>query len=93
MSTTTTTRLEPAGAAEVHKLGELGETTGGQVLGHTPPDGDGPDEKQLDRKTVLKLTSAGFCFFVAGLNDSNIGALVPYVIRDYGVNTAIVSSV
>lgn len=93
MSTTTTTQLEPPVAAEVHELGELGETTGGQVLGPTPPDADGPDEKKLDRKAILRLTSAGFCFFVAGVNDGSIGAPVPYVIRDYGVNTAIVSSV
>ncbi|KAK0117177.1 hypothetical protein ONS96_013010 [Cadophora gregata f. sp. sojae] len=41
----------------------------------------------------LKLMSAGFSFFVAGVNDGSTGALVPYIIRDYGINTAIVSSV
>ncbi|EGR47476.1 uncharacterized protein TRIREDRAFT_79202 [Trichoderma reesei QM6a] len=41
----------------------------------------------------LKLISAGFSFFVAGVNDGAIGALIPYFIRDYNVTTAIVSSV
>ncbi|KAF4964518.1 hypothetical protein FSARC_7583 [Fusarium sarcochroum] len=42
---------------------------------------------------LLKILSAGFSFFVAGVNDGSIGALVPHIIRDYGVTTAIVSSV
>ncbi|ESU07555.1 hypothetical protein FGSG_02158 [Fusarium graminearum PH-1] len=42
---------------------------------------------------LLKIFSAGFSFFVAGVNDGSIGALVPHIIRDYDVTTAIVSSV
>ncbi|KAM0548033.1 hypothetical protein ACHAPJ_010091 [Fusarium lateritium] len=42
---------------------------------------------------LLKILSAGFSFFVAGVNDGSIGALVPHIIRDYDVTTAIVSSV
>ncbi|KAK0717604.1 major facilitator superfamily domain-containing protein [Lasiosphaeria miniovina] len=40
----------------------------------------------------FKLASAGFSFFVAGVNDGSLGALIPYVIRDYGITTAIVST-
>lgn len=47
----------------------------------------------LDRRTLLRLTSAGFSFFVAGINDGSLGVLIPWVIRDYGINTAILSSV
>ncbi|TQS33526.1 hypothetical protein Golomagni_06126, partial [Golovinomyces magnicellulatus] len=47
----------------------------------------------LSRATYLKLISAGFSFFVAGVNDGSIGALLPYVIREYHVSKAIVSSV
>ena len=83
----TTTQLEPA-RAETHELAE----PPGRPLGSTPPDAD-LQEKKLDRKTLMKLTSAGFCFYVAGVNDGSVGALVPYVIREYGINTAIVSSV
>ncbi|KFG84436.1 hypothetical protein MANI_115758 [Metarhizium anisopliae] len=42
---------------------------------------------------TLKLISVGFSFFVAGVNDGSTGALLPYVIREYGISTAIVSSV
>lgn len=67
----------------------------------TPPKSqDGDDEPPanshstlLDRATIIKLISACFSFFVAGTNDGSVGALVPYIIRDYSVTTAIVSSV
>ncbi|KID84527.1 Major facilitator superfamily domain, general substrate transporter [Metarhizium guizhouense ARSEF 977] len=39
------------------------------------------------------LISVGFSFFVAGVNDGSTGALLPYVIREHGISTAIVSSV
>ncbi|CAK7212965.1 hypothetical protein SBRCBS47491_001642 [Sporothrix bragantina] len=45
------------------------------------------------RATQIKMISAGFSFFVAGINDGSIGTLVPYLIQDYGINTAIASSV
>lgn len=47
----------------------------------------------MDKLTYLKLMSAGFSFFVAGVNDGSIGALLPYVIREFHISTAIVSSV
>lgn len=34
----------------------------------------------------------GFSFFVAGVNDSSIGALTPYINREYNINSAIVSN-
>lgn len=65
----------------------------------TPPecfevqDGTPPSTTQkLDRATLLKLISAGYSFFVAGVNDGSIGALIPYVIRSYGITTAVVSA-
>ncbi|KAB5540536.1 major facilitator superfamily domain-containing protein [Coniochaeta sp. 2T2.1] len=58
-----------------------------------PQDGVSPSTSQkLDIATLLKLISAGFSFFVAGVNDGSIGALIPYVIRSYGITTAIISS-
>jgi len=47
----------------------------------------------LDKRTLLRLVSAGFSFFVAGINDGSLGVLIPWVIRDYGIDTAILSSV
>lgn len=52
-----------------------------------------PQQPKLSKKTLLKLLSAGFSFFVAGVNDGSLGALIPYVIRDYGITTAVLSSV
>ena len=49
---------------------------------------DGPDKKIL-----VKYISAGFSFFVAGVNDGSLGVLIPHVINYYGISTAIVSSV
>jgi hypothetical protein len=60
-------------------------------LGETEP-AQGPNEG-LSKSEYLKLISAGFSFFVAGTNDGSIGALIPYVIREYNISTAIVSSV
>lgn len=48
---------------------------------------------RIDSRTLLRLLSAGFSFFVAGVNDGSLGVLIPWVIRDYGINTAILSSV
>lgn len=46
-----------------------------------------------DPVPYLKITSACFCFFIGGVNIGSVGALIPYIIRDYNVSTAIVSSV
>ena len=48
---------------------------------------------KYDRATTLKLMSAGFSFFVAGVNDGSIGALMPYFMRQYGISTTVVSTV
>lgn len=55
-------------------------------------DDDGPPSG-LDKATYLKLVSTGLAFFVAGINDGSIGALIPYILREYDISTAIVSSV
>ncbi|KAL7765208.1 hypothetical protein ACKLNR_003124 [Fusarium oxysporum f. sp. zingiberi] len=59
------------------------------VLDDTEP----PHSSKPSTGELLKILSAGFSFFVAGVNDGSIGALVPHIIRDYNVTTAIVSSV
>lgn len=46
-----------------------------------------------DWKLLFQLMSCGVSFFVAGVNDGSLGALLPYVIRSYGLTTAIASSV
>ncbi|KAM0186309.1 hypothetical protein ACHAPI_011795 [Fusarium lateritium] len=56
-------------------------------------DTEPPPTTKPTRAELLKIFSAGFSFFVAGVNDGSIGALIPHIIRDYDVTTAIVSSV
>ncbi|KAL7792550.1 MFS general substrate transporter [Trichoderma ceciliae] len=50
-------------------------------------------KERFNKSAYLKLISASFSFFVAGVNDGSIGALMPYVIREFHISTAIVSSV
>lgn len=54
---------------------------------------DDHQHENSDRKTLLKLFTAAFSFFVAGVNDGSLGALIPHVIRDYEITTAVVSAV
>jgi len=49
--------------------------------------------KGRDWKLLCQLISCGISFFVAGVNDGSLGALLPYIIRSYGLTTAIASSV
>ncbi|KAK1147169.1 hypothetical protein N8T08_001908 [Aspergillus melleus] len=44
-------------------------------------------------RLLLKLVSAGFAFFVAGLNDGSLGALIPYIRKSYHIDTNLVSVV
>lgn len=52
----------------------------------------GPDQEPIITKTpYLKLFSSAFTFFVAGVNDGSLGALVPYLMRSYHIETSFVS--
>jgi hypothetical protein len=52
-----------------------------------------PHNNKRDGKRLFQLISCGVSFFVAGVNDGSLGALLPYIIRSYGLTTAIASSV
>ena len=71
MSTTTTTQLEPARAPETIEL-----ETSRPAQGLTPPEDESQADEKVTKKMILKLCSAGFCFYVAGVNDGSVGALV-----------------
>ncbi|RAH67913.1 putative MFS transporter [Aspergillus aculeatinus CBS 121060] len=50
-----------------------------------------PEPSIADKRWLYaKILSAGFSFFVAGVNDGSLGSLVPYVIRSYHVSTNLV---
>jgi len=59
--------------------------------------GEGGAERQQENVPVpvsrlkLKLFSAGFSFFVAGTNDGSMGALLPYILKDYEIGTSLVA--
>ncbi|KAL5332582.1 major facilitator superfamily domain-containing protein [Aspergillus crustosus] len=50
-------------------------------------------ESPAPRLLLLKLISAGFSFFVAGVNDGSLGALIPYIRQEYDIDTNMVSIV
>ncbi|KAL4864942.1 hypothetical protein BDV12DRAFT_158379 [Aspergillus spectabilis] len=50
-------------------------------------------EPPVPRLLLLKLISAGFSFFVAGVNDGSLGALIPYIRQEYNIDTNMVSIV
>ena len=54
---------------------------------------EGHQHHNSERKNLFKLFTAAFSFFVAGVNDGSLGALIPHVIRDYKITTAVVSAV
>jgi hypothetical protein len=39
----------------------------------------------------VKLLSAGYSFFVAGTNDGSMGALLPYMLQYYEINTSLIA--
>jgi len=63
--------------------------TGEQDLSSTQP----TSKTGRDWNLLFKLASCGVSFFVAGVNDGSLGALLPYIIRSYGLTAAIASSV
>jgi len=71
--------IDDRGARDVHA-----EDTSLTRQAHTNP---------RDWKRLFQLISCGVSFFVAGVNDGSLGALLPYIIRSYGLTTAIASSV
>jgi hypothetical protein len=85
MATTTQTETSQADGFELRNL---------ESSGYSANDTEPPHSSNKPTKAeLLKISSAGFSFFVAGVNDGSLGALIPHIIRDYDVTTAIVSSV
>lgn len=58
---------------------------------HSPSNVAFNAETQLTLPTALKLASAAYAFFVAGVNDGSLGALLPYALRGYRITTGSVA--
>ncbi|KAB2580505.1 hypothetical protein DBV05_g931 [Lasiodiplodia theobromae] len=71
--------------------GDAVELTDGAQTSPHPPDADW--EPTTLKTNYIKVVSAAFSFFVAGVNDGSLGALIPYLIRSYDINTAMISIV
>ncbi|KAF2838125.1 MFS transporter [Patellaria atrata CBS 101060] len=89
MSTTVTEEILPLpisseGPQKAQDI-ELSSCNDQQIerLGAVPAE----EPNQIDRNTLFKLLSCGFCFFFAGTNDGAIGPLVPYMLRTYHIST------
>ncbi|KAF3915652.1 hypothetical protein ABW21_db0209609 [Orbilia brochopaga] len=66
-------------------LGTRGEVPSANAIGFE-------DEAiKLTKDTFLKLLSAGFSFFFAGTSDGCLGALIPYILRTYHINTDLIA--
>ncbi|KAF6815640.1 Bypass of stop codon protein 6-like protein 5 [Colletotrichum plurivorum] len=84
----TITRQEPV-LTESYELADSSKQT--QAPPALDSESQGPPEEKLDTATLLKLIAAGFGFFVSGVNDGSVGPLLPYMLRDYNISTAVVS--
>lgn len=92
----TTTQLEPARVVEPIELQSFHDSTRREsrrssANNPSPVPQDAPEGDGLDGATVLKLMAAAFSFFMSGISDGSIGPLIPYIIREYNLSTAIVS--
>jgi len=85
MTTTTATVVQEA--VELRAIPQLEAQPTPRLLEEPEPD------TSLDETTILKLISAGLSFYVAGVNDGSLGALMPYLLRSYQISTAIISVV
>lgn len=54
---------------------------------------DNPQPEPQTPRLLLKLISAGFAFFVAGVNDGSLGSLIPYIREAYHIDTNMVAIV
>jgi fucose permease len=75
---------ERADAMSLHDLPTPPPTSTDQGIDAVPP---------IDRGTLLKLISAGYSYFCAGVNDGSLGPLIPYLLQTYNISTNFVSIV
>ena len=90
---TTTSQIEASRAASPEDI---------PMQQHSAGSADGRVEEQVEASNAipavttieltplvrLKVLSAAFAFFNTGVNDGSLGALIPYILRDYSITTA-----
>lgn len=68
---------------------ELPQSSADNNVSPTPD--TNPIESLPEKLMTLKLISSGLSFFVAGVNDGSLGALIPYFITSYHLDTGTVT--
>lgn len=61
-------------------------------INNTTPTPTPNQPPKTTKHPLPKLLSTAFSFFVAGVNDGSIGALIPYILRSYNITTALVTT-
>jgi fucose permease len=89
----TTTELEPPQAHQAVAIALRTSPAGGALEdGVRPPPEVVESEAPLTTATIIKLISCAFAFFLAGVNDGSVGALIPYMLRSYDISTGSVTA-
>jgi hypothetical protein len=81
------------GDADVELHIQTQESAFGAQIENPVTPGPAPEASEpatIPRQT-WKLFSAGFSFFVAGVNDGSMGALLPYILQEYHVGTSFIA--
>jgi fucose permease len=52
---------------------------------------DSETSQKLSKPDLTRLMVAGFAFFCSGINDGSLGPLIPYILRQYQIETNFVS--
>lgn len=92
MSATTTVLASSAVPADDIELVPIDHRHRTNVEGDSRPT-QATTKTGRDWKLLFQLISSGVSFYVAGVNDGSLGALLPYIIRSHDLTAAIVSSV
>ena len=78
---------DPRDQTQIHSMEQMQIHSTGQT--QTPSRNSLP--KPVIPRRNVKLFSAGFSFFVAGTNDGSMGALLPYMLKYYDIDTSFIA--
>lgn len=86
---------KPAGfasapVADAERSGPSWATAGGSTLAAAHEEGQNSTSEEPPQPW-LKIFSVGFSFFCAGINDSTLGPLIPYLLVSFSIGTGMVA--
>lgn len=87
--------IGPVASKEKHALAEV--NSDGRSLrsssGNNDPSPGAEEEQGMSNLVKFRLVSCCLCFATAGVNDSSLGPLIPYLMKHYGISTGFVAIV